>query len=152
MRQAPVTRALDDLRDQVRDAQAALGRDPGQGRQGQAERALAQVERLRGQMERGGADRGAGGQRNADRFGGSGWVNGMMRLREALQDFPELARRIEHVEPGAAREQLEQIELELRRRIDGDAPGQVRSGPGEPVPPGYADAVAEYFRRLSKAP
>jgi hypothetical protein len=75
-----------------------------------------------------------------------------MRLRRALQDYPELARRIEHVEPGAAREQLEQIELELRRRIEGDRPGQVHSAPGEPAPPGYADAVAEYFRRLSKTP
>jgi hypothetical protein len=26
----------------------------------------------------------------------------------------------------------------------------VRSGSTEPVPQGYADAVAEYFRRLSK--
>jgi len=26
----------------------------------------------------------------------------------------------------------------------------VRSATGENVPPGYADAVAEYFRRLSK--
>ena len=45
---------------------------------------------------------------------------------------------------------VEQIELQLRRSLDGDQGGVVRSGTAEPVPPGYADAVAEYFRRLSK--
>src|ERR1035441_6705160 len=44
---------------------------------------------------------------------------------------------------------VEQIELQLRRLLD-DQGGAVRSGSAEPVPQGYADAVAEYFRRLSK--
>ncbi len=44
---------------------------------------------------------------------------------------------------------IEQIELQLRRQLD-DQGGAVRSGSAEPVPQGYADAVAEYFRRLSK--
>ena len=44
---------------------------------------------------------------------------------------------------------IEQIELQLRRLLD-DQAGGVRSGSAEPVPPGYSDAVAEYFRRLSK--
>lgn len=44
---------------------------------------------------------------------------------------------------------VEQIELQLRRQLD-DQGGAVRSGSAEPVPQGYADAVAEYFRRLSK--
>jgi len=45
---------------------------------------------------------------------------------------------------------VEQIELQLRRQLDGQQAGAVRSGSAEPVPQGYADAVAEYFRRLSK--
>ena len=39
---------------------------------------------------------------------------------------------------------------QLRRMLDGEQGAYVRSGSTEPVPPGYADAVAEYFRRLSK--
>jgi hypothetical protein len=46
---------------------------------------------------------------------------------------------------------LEQIELRLRRQLDDKGDGQVRSGITRPVPPGYADAVAEYFRKLSKS-
>lgn len=174
MRQAPVTQALDELRNQIRDARAALGREPSQERAGQAERALAQVEQLRRELEsaqareRGGqggqqgrqqGDRaGAGnygprdGERVGDRqYGGPGWVAGLQRLRRALEDYPELARKIDRAGPDNVVAQLEQIELELRRRVEGDAPGQVRSGAGEPVPPGYAEAVADYFRRLSKA-
>ena len=45
---------------------------------------------------------------------------------------------------------LEQIELRLRRELDDEAGGQVRSGLSRTVPPGYADAVAEYFRKLSQ--
>jgi hypothetical protein len=169
MRQAPVTRALDELRDQLNDARAALGQAPAGDRAGQAERALAQVEQLRRELESAQArqqgQRGGQGQQQADsrdqaamreagRTGAAGngyqgWVTGLQRLRRALADYPELARKIDRVGPGDALAQLEQIELELRRRIDAGA-GQVRSGAGEPVPPGYADAVAEYFRRLSK--
>ena len=45
---------------------------------------------------------------------------------------------------------LEQIELQLRRQLDGKSSGQVRSTLTRPVPPGYRESVAEYFRRLSK--
>jgi hypothetical protein len=44
---------------------------------------------------------------------------------------------------------LEQLEMKLRRQLD-DPAGQVRSGAGQPVPAGYRDSVADYFRRLSK--
>ena len=57
----------------------------------------------------------------------------------------ELMNRIESQMLGG----VEQIELQLRRMLD-DQGGAVRSGSTEPVPQGYADAVAEYFRRLSK--
>jgi hypothetical protein len=45
---------------------------------------------------------------------------------------------------------VEQIELQLRRLLDEQQGAEVRSDITQPVPPGYADAVAEYFRRLSK--
>ncbi|HXI42805.1 MAG TPA: hypothetical protein VNH83_22675 [Bryobacteraceae bacterium] len=44
----------------------------------------------------------------------------------------------------------EQIELELRRLAGEKETGSVRSGVTQPAPPGYADAVAEYFRRLAR--
>ena len=45
---------------------------------------------------------------------------------------------------------IEQVELQLRRTIESKDPGSVRSGASQTVPPGYVDAVAEYFRRLSQ--
>jgi hypothetical protein len=44
---------------------------------------------------------------------------------------------------------LERLELQLRRKLDDQPGGAVRAGSAEAVPPGYADAVAEYFRKLS---
>jgi hypothetical protein len=45
---------------------------------------------------------------------------------------------------------LQSLELQLRRKLEGSQAGQVRSGAAERIPQGYGDAVAEYFRRLSK--
>jgi hypothetical protein len=60
---------------------------------------------------------------------------------------PLLTQRIQ-----AALSGVEQIEMELRRKVDqGGAGGSIRSSGSEPVPQGYADAVAEYFRKLSKS-
>ena len=44
---------------------------------------------------------------------------------------------------------VDRIELQLRRDLDGQNTGQIRSGDSLPVPSGYQGAVAEYFRRLS---
>jgi len=44
---------------------------------------------------------------------------------------------------------IDQIELLLRRKMDAND-GSVRSASPDKIPPGYADAVAEYRRRLSK--
>ena len=60
---------------------------------------------------------------------------------------PELQERIRReVLPN-----LEALELQLRHKVDAQNAGQVRNPATDPVPPGYADRVAEYFRKLSKS-
>jgi hypothetical protein len=62
-----------------------------------------------------------------------------------IANDPKLAERIQ----SAVLPAIEQLELQLRRKLDGNS-GQVRTGSAERVPQGYADAVAEYFRKLSR--
>jgi len=45
---------------------------------------------------------------------------------------------------------MQQMELQLRRKLEEKTGGQIRSSANERVPTGYGDAVAEYFRKLSK--
>jgi hypothetical protein len=45
---------------------------------------------------------------------------------------------------------VDKLELELQRQLDDKQGGQVRSGDTRPVPPGYEESVADYYRRLSK--
>jgi hypothetical protein len=74
-------------------------------------------------------------------------IRDMQRLNPStFSNDPLLAQRIH----GAVFSGIEQVELELRRKVDDAGGGGVRSQGGEPVPQGYVDAVAEYFRRLSK--
>ena len=44
---------------------------------------------------------------------------------------------------------IDQVELLLRRKLDSND-GSVRSATPRNTPPGYANAVAEYYKRLSK--
>lgn len=70
----------------------------------------------------------------------------MHALNPAYSNDAELSQRInKEVLPG-----IERLELELRRKLDESAAGQVRSAGSEQVPAGYSDAIAEYFRKLSK--
>ena len=46
---------------------------------------------------------------------------------------------------------LEQVEMELRRKVDDTGGGSVRSPGSEEVPQGYQNAVADYFRKLSNS-
>jgi hypothetical protein len=46
---------------------------------------------------------------------------------------------------------VERLEVQVRRQLDEQQGGQVRNAGSEPVPAGYSDAVADYFRRLSKS-
>ena len=45
---------------------------------------------------------------------------------------------------------LEQLELRLAQSAQADNPGTVRTAVAEPIPTEYKDAVAEYYRRLSR--
>jgi hypothetical protein len=45
---------------------------------------------------------------------------------------------------------LEQMELQLRRKVNDSQGEGVRATGSEAAPDGYAEAVAEYFRRLSR--
>ena len=84
--------------------------------------------------------------------------------RELSRDVHDLIRDLQQVDPqllGAEPQRLakiidqlvggiEGVELQLRRLADQQQAGSVRSGASQPVPPGYADAVAEYFKRLAR--
>jgi hypothetical protein len=79
-------------------------------------------------------------------------IQGLMRDLRDINPFaggsdPLLAERIQ-----AALAGVEQVEMELRRKVEeANGGGSVRSPGGEKVPPGYADKVAEYYRKLGKA-
>jgi hypothetical protein len=85
---------------------------------------------------------------------------------ESLRQVQELIREMQRLDPSRFPgnpeivEQLhnqvlsdvDKLELELRRNLDAKQAGQVRNSESLPTPPGYEDAVADYFRRLSKNP
>ena len=95
------------------------------------------------------------------------------RLRDSLKNDPESLRQVEELiremqrldpsrfpgNPAMVEElhnqvlsDVDKLELQLRRSSDGKQSGEAHSAESQAVPPGYEDAVAEYFRRLSKTP
>ena len=65
----------------------------------------------------------------------------------ALSNDPLLIQRI-----AAALAGVEQVEMELRRKVEDTAGnGSVRSQSGQKVPQGYEDKVADYYRKLGKS-
>jgi hypothetical protein len=99
-------------------------------------------------------------------------VRDVNRLEGAVRDNPDLLRQLRDVgnalpalDPnrypnGMGRDleklflqamtNIEQVEVQLRRKVEEQNGGAIRSATPQPPPPGYADAVADYFRRLSK--
>jgi hypothetical protein len=79
------------------------------------------------------------------------------------KQIQSLISAMEHLDPKrfpgnpAALEELNQrllagidtLELRLRRSLDDQRPGQIRTADPGTIPAGYEDAVAEYYRRLS---
>jgi hypothetical protein len=100
-------------------------------------------------------------------------VTELDNLRQAVKDDPETLRQVQELiremqrldpsrfpgNPAIVEElhsqvlsDIDKLELQLRRDLDGKQSGQVRNSESLPMPPGYEDAIAEYFRRLSKGP
>ena len=76
----------------------------------------------------------------------SDYLNLMHTLNPVAQNDAELQGRISReVLPN-----IERLELELRRKLDEKNGDQVRSAGTETIPQGYSDAVADYYRKLSK--
>jgi len=83
---------------------------------------------------------------------------------ETAKEVQDLLRQMQRLDPSkfpgnpALLEQMraqllptiEQLEIQLRRKLDEKQGGQVRTGVSDPIPAGYAERVAEYFRKLSK--
>ena len=151
-REELVAQGLERLRDQIRGARQALEGNPQGGQEG-LEQTLAQVEQLRRQMEFG-----ANGMSRDD------VMRQLTNLRRRIAGHPELRhdgidnwRNLETMDPNRVANiaaqivpALRHLELVLRRKVEEQQAGQVRSAPGEAIPPGYTGAVADYFRRLSK--
>jgi hypothetical protein len=99
-------------------------------------------------------------------------VRSLQQLQQGMRDDPNTARDIQgairdlrQVDPftmsndpllaqriAAALAGVEQVEMELRRKVeDTTAGGSVRSPGGEKVPQGYEDKVADYYRKLGKS-
>jgi len=82
----------------------------------------------------------------------------------ALKEIQDLVRQMQGLDPRRFPgnplmvEQLhaevlrgvDKLELQLRHDADDQTPGQVRTTKAPPIPPGYEEAVADYFRRLGK--
>ena len=153
--QDSITAGMQQLSRQLQEAQQALGKGGGTQPGDQTARALEEIRGLRDQI--------AGG--NPTIGGGT---------REVIDDLSALARRdrelrnyandaigyIRHLQGQAglldariskdAVASLQRLEVELGRRLGQDQTGSARTGAREDAPEQYRDAVAEYFRRLSK--
>jgi hypothetical protein len=99
---------------------------------------------------------------------GMGELNQLRHLAQndpaALKEVQDLVREMQRLDPRrfpgnpAMVEQLhtevlagvDRLELQLRHDSDGQTPGEVRTTKESAIPPGYEEAVAEYYRRLSK--
>jgi hypothetical protein len=98
-------------------------------------------------------------------------LQSLQQLQQQLKDDPGtqrdiqgLIRDLRNIDPShmtndpllserinSALANVEQVEMELRRKVDDSTGGgSVRSPGNQPVPQGYSEAVAEYFRKLSK--
>ena len=75
-------------------------------------------------------------------------IRDMQRLNpNTYANDPLLAERIQATLMGG----VQQVEMELRRKVEESNGGSVRSPGGDKVPQGWEGSVAEYFRKLSKS-
>ncbi|MBV9300911.1 MAG: hypothetical protein JOY62_15385 [Acidobacteriaceae bacterium] len=175
-----VTRGVERLSRQLGEAQQAFqaGNQAGQNEDAEA-RALANIRMLREQLQRS-QERGANPQRSADapQGGGGAAIADHAAIRESFQQLSDLRQQIDRTDrelredldkalrsldrvsgaqPGLLESRishevlpnLERLEMDLNRRA-GRKDGNARTAASEPAPEKYRDAVAEYFRRLSR--
>ena len=63
--------------------------------------------------------------------------------------FPGNPEMVEHLHTQVMND-VDKLELQIRRNSDDPQTGQVRTSKTPTVPAGYQDAVAEYYRQLGK--
>jgi hypothetical protein len=145
---------------------------PGQGQPGQGQEGQTQSNgtESNGAPYGGVGNRGGSGEtapHNGMEQGYRESVRDMGQLRDFIRTHPEYSGEVlqllHAMNPAYANDaelsqrigrevipQMERLELELRRQLDDKNSDQVRSAGAEHLPPGYSDAIAEYFRKLSK--
>jgi hypothetical protein len=83
--------------------------------------------------------------------------------KDAMREYNQLVQQAQRLDPkkwgdngqlnsvigSQMANSIDQVELLLRRKLDAND-GSVRSANPRNTPPGYANAVAEYYKRLSK--
>lgn len=177
-----VTRGVEQLSRDLRDAQQSLSAGNRNGQNGQGDqfaRASAELRGLREQLERG-AQQGGQQARNAPGgpVGGGGPFIGDSGVQNAIQDLWALRQRVDRgdrqfrddldralwslrqlygAQPGLLEQRIShevlpnlgRLEAELNRRAVTPAEN-ARTTTSEPAPEQYRDAVAEYFKKLSR--
>jgi hypothetical protein len=173
MSESEITAGLNQLRDELNQVRQALG--AGRNQPGPddktVEAALDRLQQLRQMLQAAqqGRSSGQGGQDYGQFYRDT--LQNLGQLQQQLKDDPNTQRDIQNVirdlrqfDPAhytndpllgeriqAALANLEQAELELRRKVDAAGNGgAVRSPGNQPIPEGYLDAVAEYYRKLSQ--
>ncbi len=167
----------EQLRQQLEQMRSAAGQKGRQGQDQQGQKSEGQGSQSASGSPTGGIGPGGGGPGIDSAFADRIFRNGIRDLtqldqmirgnpdvpRDTSRDVQDLVRQMQRLDPrllaadparldqivGQLLGGVEQVELELRRIADAQQSGSVRSGASQPVPPGYADAVAEYFRRLA---
>jgi hypothetical protein len=78
-------------------------------------------------------------------------IQGLVKEMQQLDPsrFPGNPEMVEHLHTQVLND-VDKLELQIRRNSDDPQPGQVRTSKAPAVPAGYQDAVAEYYRRLGK--
>lgn len=164
-REKVLTQSLDQLREQIEQARAAAqqGQQKGANREG-SERALNKLESARGKLEAGKGSPSPSGYdeaaRQVESLRGEDLPSELRGGVDQLAEAMRRARRSTTADPALLQgriesdilPQLEELELKLRRSLEssGLRPGEARAAGSPQTPAGYSEAVAEYFRRLSK--
>ncbi|MBV9267069.1 MAG: hypothetical protein JO061_12945, partial [Acidobacteriaceae bacterium] len=150
-----ITAGMQQLSRQLQQAQRALGQGNSPAQNDALARALDEARGLRAQIAAGSPTIGGGTREAMDDFAMLGrndrslreYTNGAIEYLQHVQGQDGLLDA--RISANAARS-LERLEAELERRLGEQGSSSARTGAREDAPEAYRDAVAEYFRRLSK--